>query len=439
MSMPPRDQFGNVTGPAAPNRPLDFDNRVVDYREDERMVMPNPDGSLYVNKGGRLGNFDTPPLRPKMGNAFADTFRKDLASMGSNPDFMGGLGGMLQQYRSQIANRGNGQPPQMSQAQELQAGQGNFPMPRGALEQMKASNRAYLGGDVGGRYFDRPAPQMSQAPMQANFSKFSNGEIDYSRPLGESTNAAQQQPLQPTNPFEGNEQYQALMDYQKSMQPQQEQMDRMNELRTAFEGTGGFKDYRIQQMEQQLQQRQQQNPRMGMGLGGMRPTGMNMYGGMPRPQQNMYGGGYGGQRGFGGNPNNYGGQQSQDVRQTRSSGGGQQGGYGGQQGGYGMQPQRNPYGQQGGYGQQQQYQQPQQQYQQQQYQRPQQQYGSMSGGYQQNPYQQQSPQPQQFGGYGMGQSSQGGYGGYGGMSNAYAPQQYGQQSMGQPQQFGRMY
>ncbi len=393
MSMPPRDQFGNVTGPAAPNRPLDFDNRVVDYREDERMVMPNPDGSLYVHKGGRLGNFDTPPLRPKMGNAFADTFRKDLSSMGSNPDFMGGLGSMLQQYRSQIANRGNGQPQRNLPPQAYQ----------GRSPQMPQDGRP-----------QRNLPP--QAPMQANFSKFSNGEIDYSRPLGESTNAAQQQPLQPTNPFEGNEQYQALMDYQKSMQPQQEQMDRMNELRTAFEGTGGFKDYRIQQMEQQLQQRQQQNPRMGMGLGGMRPTGMNMYGGMPRPQQNMYGG--------------------------------QRGGYGGQQGGYGMQPQRNPYGQQGGYGQQQQYQQPQQQYQQpqqqyqqpqQQYQRPQQQYGSMGGGYQQNPYQQQRPQPQRFGGYGMGQSSQGGYGGYGGMSNPYQPQQYGQQMGGQPQQFGRMY
>ena len=285
MSSLPRDQFGNVSGRAAP-----------------RWVR---DASI-----------------PKMGNAFADTFRKDLSSMGSNPAFMGGLGSMLQQYRSQLAG------PQQYQQNQQQ-------------------------------------PQVM--PQEAA-----------------------------PNPFAGNEQYQALMDYQKSMQPQQEQMDRMNELRTAFEGTGGFKDYRIEQMQQQLQQRQQQNPRMGMGLGGMRPTGMNMYGGMPRPQQNMYGG--------------------------------QRGGYGGQQGGYGMQPQRNPYGQQGGYGGQQQYQQPQrQQYQQPQYQP----YKS--------PYQQSQPQPQQFGGYGMGQSSQGGYGGYGGMSNPYQPQQYGQQMGGQAQQFGRMY
>lgn len=296
MSSPPRDQFSYVTGPAAPMR----------------------DASI-----------------PKMGNApFADTFRKDLASRGSNPAFMGGLGSALQQYRSQLAGPQRG------------------------------------GGKITAQQYQQQPQQMPQEAAP--------------------------------NPFAGNEQYQALMDYQKSMQPQQEQMDRMNELRTAFEGTGGFKDYRIEQMQQQLQQRQQQNPRMGMGLGGMRPTGMNMFGGMPRPQQNMYGG--------------------------------QRGGYGGQQGGYGMQPQRNPYGQQGGYGGQQQYQQPQQQYQ-----RPQQQYGSMGGGYQQNPYQQPRPQPQQFGGYGMGQSSQGGYGGYGGMSNPYQPQQYGQQMGGQAQQFGRMY
>jgi len=208
---------------------------------------------------------------------------------------------------------------------------------------------------------------------------------------------------QPINPFEGNEQYQALMEYQKSISPQQEQLDRLNELRTAFEGTGGYKDYRIQQMEQQLQQRQR-NPRMGMGLGGMRPTGMGMFGGFPQQPQRQFGqmpmfqpmvtprGGY--------NQFNRVPMQQPNLMQ---------------------QPNPNNYG---GYGIQQ------QPYQQQQY--------GMMGGYQQNPYQQMRPQPQQFGGYGMGQSM-GGYGGYGGMQNYYAPQQYGQQNMGQPQQFGRMY
>ena len=238
----------------------------------------------------------------------------------------------------------------------------------------------------------------------------------------------QQQRGRAANPFEGNEQYQALLDYQKSMrpnedqraqmqslmdamQPNQEQRDRMGELRTAFEGTGGYKDYRIQQMEQQLQQRRMQNPRMGMGLGGRQPQGMGMYGGFPqrpqrmpqgimggygRPQQNPYGGGM--QGGYGQQPSY---QQPQQM-----------GGYGGY-GGYG-QPQQNPYGgMQGGYGGMNNYQQPQM---------PQPQYQPY-----QSPYQQSQPQPQQYGGYGMGQS-QGGFGGYGGMSNPYQPQQYGNQN-----------
>jgi hypothetical protein len=208
-------------------------------------------------------------------------------------------------------------------------------------------------------------------------------------------NATQPAQLQPANPFEGNEQYQALMEYQKSMAPSQEQQDRLSELRTAFEGTGGYKDYRISQMEQQMQ-RMRQQPRMGMGLGGMRPTGMGMFGGFPQqPQRNPY-------------------QQMPVPR----------GGYNQfnrvpmQQPNFMQQPNPNNYG---GYGM--------QQAPQQQYQMPQPQYQPY-----QNPYQQAQPQPQQFGGYGMGQSM-GGYGGYGGMSNPYQPQQFGQQNMSQPQQF----
>lgn len=212
-------------------------------------------------------------------------------------------------------------------------------------------------------------------------------------------NATQPAQLQPANPFEGNEQYQALMEYQKSMAPSQEQQDRLSELRTAFEDTGGYKDYRISQMEQQMQ-RMRQQPRMGMGLGGMRPTGMGMFGGFPQqPQRNPYQqmpvprGGY--------NQFNRGPMQQPNFMQ---------------------QPNPNNYG---GYGM--------QQAPQQQYQMPQPQYQPY-----QNPYQQAQPQPQQFGGYGMGQSM-GGYGGYGGMSNPYQPQQFGQQNMSQPQQFASFY
>lgn len=181
------------------------------------------------------------------------------------------------------------------------------------------------------------------------------------------------QPAQPANPFEGNEQYQALMEFQQSLAPNQEQQTRLQELRSAFEGTGAYKDYRINQLQNQLQQRPR-NPMMGMGLGGMRPMGMQPYQNFGRPPM----------------------QQPMPVPR----------------GGYNQY--QNQFGAMG-------YNQPQQQ-----------QY--------MNPYQQMRPQPQQYGGYGMGQQM-GGYGSYGQMPNPYQPQQFGyntnnSMNYAQPQQQG---
>lgn len=167
------------------------------------------------------------------------------------------------------------------------------------------------------------------------------------------------------NPFEGNEQYQALMEYQQSLAPTQEQQTRLQELRSAFEGTGAFKDYRIQQMEQQMQQMQQRyrQPRspMGMGLGMANPYGMQPFQNFGRPQQFP-------------------------MQMPMPRGGYNQ---------YNRVPMQQPNVMQNQY---------QQQY--------------------MNPYQQMRPQPQQFGGYGMGQQM-GGYGSFGGMPNPYQPQQMG--------------
>lgn len=68
------------------------------------------------------------------------------------------------------------------------------------------------------------------------------------------------------SPFANSQEYQALMDYRKSLAPTPEQKARLQELRSAFEGTNAYKDYRIQQLERQLG--------MGRGLGGYR----DMYG-----------------------------------------------------------------------------------------------------------------------------------------------------------------
>ena len=386
MSSPPRDRFGNISGLAAPmiwDTVEEFKTpRVNDINMEQPFGGPNT-GYMRKSTGSRPMPTQI-TSRPQMGSSpFADTFRKDLESMRSNPAFMSGLSDMRQKYLSQIANpsaitRAKAESPQRSvidimseQRQQqrnampidpqrrmmsrgiapvqarrgippVQEAQGNFPIPQEALDQLRRDSNVGV------------APQM---PQEAS-----------------------------PNPFEGNEQYQALMEYQKSMQPQQEQMDRMNELRTAFEGTGGFKDYRIKQMEQQLQQRQQ------MGLGGQRPTGMGMFGGFPQRSQFP--------------------QRPTRIPQGIMSGFGRQNmqrpqqnfGYGGMQrpqqsmnySGYGQQPQQNSY----------------------------QQYGMQGGGYQQSPYQQPYPQPQQYGGYGMSQNY-GGQGGYSPMQNQYQPQQYG--------------
>ena len=292
--------------------------------------------------------------------------------------------------------------PLQARTMEVRPGDSAYdPRTQGIMGNLMRQGPENSGQGMSPSTFELPTPRGGYNP----YSRIPPDQMGRRDPMiglmQEGPTASRPAQLQPANPFEGNEQYQALMEYQKSMAPQQEQLDRLNELRTAFEGTGGYKDYRIQQMEQQMQ-RMQQQPRMGMGLGGMRPTGMGMFGGFPQQPQRQFGqmpmlqpmvtprGGF---------------AQYNQMNQPRQFGAM----------GY-NQPQQNPYQQQP--------------YQQQQY--------GMMGGYQQNPYQQMRPQPQQFGGYGMGQSM-GGYGGYGGMQNSYAPQQYGQQSMGQPQQFGRMY
>jgi hypothetical protein len=98
------------------------------------------------------------------------------------------------------------------------------------------------------------------------------------------------------------------MDYQKSLGPTEEQQTRLKELQSAFEGSGAFKDYRIQQLERQQQEAermaqmmQRRNPYGMGGIGGFRgqygPKVQREFGGfapfqqqyMPQPMYNpMY-------------------------------------------------------------------------------------------------------------------------------------------------------
>ena len=73
----------------------------------------------------------------------------------------------------------------------------------------------------------------------------------------------------------GLDEYKALRDYQK------ESRNRLQELQSALRGTQGYKDFRLNQLEDMYANR----PQMGMGLGMANPYGMQPFRQFGRPQQ----------------------------------------------------------------------------------------------------------------------------------------------------------
>ena len=73
----------------------------------------------------------------------------------------------------------------------------------------------------------------------------------------------------------GLDEYKALRDYQK------ESRNRLQELQSALRGTQGYKDFRLNQLEDIYANR----PQMGMGLGMANPYGMQPFRQFGRPQQ----------------------------------------------------------------------------------------------------------------------------------------------------------
>jgi hypothetical protein len=163
-----------------------------------------------------------------------------------------------------------------------------------------------------------PPPQRMAPPSPFGSGKGGGRagmQDSYSRPQPFPGMQPTQQPMSPpevdqapADPFAGNTEYQALMDYQKSLGPTEEQQTRLKELQSAFEGSGAFKDYRIQQLERQQQEAermaqmmQRRNPYGMGGIGGFRgqygPKVQREFGGfapfqqqyMPQPMYNpMY-------------------------------------------------------------------------------------------------------------------------------------------------------
>lgn len=210
--------------------------------------------------------------------------------------------------------QGGGMPAyqQMSSYPQGQSGKGGA-SPYGPPPQRMESPSPYGGGKGGGRsVMQSQRPLSPEGPQQGpsgkgvsltdSLQKMRLNQ-DQVGPMGfpQVQRDLNQGAPQPMNPFEGNAEYKALMDYQKSLGPTEEQQTRLRELQSAFEGSGAYKDYRIQQLENQQrmaeeaarrmsQMYQQRSPYEMGGIGGFRgeygPPIQRDFGGFrPFPQQ----------------------------------------------------------------------------------------------------------------------------------------------------------
>jgi len=187
--------------------------------------------------------------------------------------------------------QGGGMPAyqQMSSYPQGPSGKGGS-SPYGSPPQRMSQPSPFGGGKGGGRY-----------GMQDNYNRvmpppFMQAQQDQ---MAQAPTEQPQAVQAPEDPFAGNAEYQALTEYQKSLGPTEEQQTRLNELRSAFEGSGAFKDYRIKQLENQQQEMQRmaqmmqrRNPYEMGGIGGFRgqygPPVQREFGGFaPFPRQYM--------------------------------------------------------------------------------------------------------------------------------------------------------
>lgn len=151
------------------------------------------------------------------------------------------------------------------------------------------------GGGMGG---SRQMPMMGQF----DFGKLGSALGGAFVPGGQGAEVQSVPQVQQQNPFAENAEYQALQEFQKSLAPTEEQQARLQELRSAFEGTDAYRN-QLQEQQRldaqrvaQMQARQQamsqmRSPYMMGGIGGFRnqygPPMQREFGGF-RPMQYMY-------------------------------------------------------------------------------------------------------------------------------------------------------
>ena len=184
--------------------------------------------------------------------------------------------------------RGGGMPAyqQMSSYPQGPSGKGGA-SPYGPPPQRMSQPSPYGGGKGGSRQMPyntypgqfQPPPQNTYPGPNTNQPAMSQAEYAAAEQMRMNpAETMNQRRIEPPNPFEGNTEYQALMDYQKTLSPTEEQQKRLQELQSAFEGTGAYKDYRIQQLENQQREMQRmaqmamqrRNPYAMGGIGAFR-------------------------------------------------------------------------------------------------------------------------------------------------------------------------
>lgn len=197
-------------------------------------------------RSGKGGGYSRPTMPPVPQGAYID----NSYAVAQSPYGYSARSAPSQQYSPMFSSYQSSQP--------------NF-----AVQQLPSGATTYA-PTYASTYGSRPQPY-AQPP---SYNQFSQQNVTRTEPAFQAKpKNIFNYPSQMQDTFAGNEQYQALMDYQKSLEPTEEERSRLQELRSAFEGSDAYRDF----------QQTRQNRMMG-GIGGYR----GMYG----PQINREFGGF---------------------------------------------------------------------------------------------------------------------------------------------------
>lgn len=242
------DKFGNQV-PQSSNL---FDMRITPIPA----LPEGPEGP----SSGKGGGYSRPTMPPIPQGAYIDN---SYASFGPTP--------VQSPYGySSRSNVGQQYSPMFSSYQS--------PQPNFVTQQLPSGATTYA-PTYASTYGSRPRPY-AQPPSYNQFAQQNVTRIEpefQARPKNIFNYPSQMQ-----DTFAGNEQYQALIDYQKSLEPTEEQKARLQELRSAFEGSDAYRDFQQKRQDRMMGgiggYRGMYGPQINREFGGFRPYMMPQYG-----------------------------------------------------------------------------------------------------------------------------------------------------------------